>query len=115
MALILVVDDDEDVRNMMKRYLSAAGYDVLLAEDAIVAGHLIVQGAPDLMVLDVDMPYLNGFEFAQALKDDDTIPFIPIIFLTSRDDGYQRAMALGAVAYLQKPASKQRLLETVEL
>lgn len=114
MALILVVDDDEDVRNVLRRFLSSAGYDVLVAEDAVVAGHLIASGAPDLMILDVNMPYMDGFEFAQALRDDESIPYIPIIFLTSREDGYERAMALGAVAYQLKPISAPGLMVLVK-
>ena len=82
MALILVVDDDEDIRNLLHQYLSYAGYDVWVAEDAIAAGRLIVRRPPDLMILDVTMPYMDGFEFAEALKGDLSLPYIPIIFLT---------------------------------
>ena len=114
MATILVVDDDESMRLLLRGYLLMAGYDVLVAEDAIVAGHLILRGAPDLMILDINMPYMDGFEFARALKADPTVPFIPIIFLTVRTDGFDRAMELGAVAYVMKPISPHDLVATVK-
>lgn len=113
MATVLIVDDDESMRVLVRRYLVNAGYDVLVAEDAIVAGHIVVGGAPDLIVLDVNMPYMDGFEFAAALKSDNTLPFIPIIFLTVREDGYDRAMALGAVGYLNKPVDPVALVDLV--
>lgn len=114
MALILVVDDDEDVRNLLEQYLSLAGYDVKVAEDAIVAGSMVLEETPNLIILDVNMPYMNGFEFAQALNDDVNIPYIPIVFLTASDSGHEKAMALGAVAYHQKPISAPRLMELVQ-
>jgi len=113
MATVLIVDDDESLRALVRRYLTNAGYDVLVAEDAIVAGHLIVGGAPDLLVLDVNMPYMDGFEFAAALKADTALPFIPIIFLTVREDGYDRAMELGAVGYINKPVDAHALVSMV--
>jgi len=113
MATVLVVDDDESIRVLVRRHLTNAGYDVLVAEDAIVAGHLVIGGAPDLIVLDVNMPYMDGFEFATALNSDDTIPFIPIIFLTVHEDGYDRAMELGAVGYINKPVDAQALTAMV--
>lgn len=113
MATVLVVDDDESIRVLVRRFLTNAGYDVLVAEDAIVAGHLIVGGAPELIVLDVTMPYMDGFEFAAALKADATLPFIPIIFLTAHEEGYDRAMELGAVGYINKPVDAYALVSLV--
>jgi CheY-like chemotaxis protein len=113
-ANILVVDDDEDIRSLLRKHLHQAGYDVLVAEDAIVAGKLIAEKAPDLMILDINMPYMDGLEFAEALRFDPDIPYIPIIFLTIREDGYQRAMAVGALAYLEKPVSPPDLIKLIQ-
>lgn len=113
MALILVVDDDEDIRHLLEQYLSLAGYEVKVAEDAIEAGRIVLESTPNLIILDVNMPYMSGFEFAQALNDDVDIPYIPIIFLTASGSGQEKAMALGAVAYHQKPISAPRLMELV--
>jgi CheY-like chemotaxis protein len=59
------------------------------------------------------MPHLDGFEFVAALKADSTVPYIPVIFLTSVEDGDHRGKELGAVGYLTKPVRADRLLELV--
>ncbi len=112
-ASILIVDDDESIRELLRLHLSAAGYDVHVAPDAIVAGHLVLRSAPDLIITDVSMPYMNGFEFVEALKADKSLPYIPVIFLTSMDDGDNRGKELGAVGYITKPVRADRLLAMV--
>lgn len=113
MPTVLVVDDDESIRLLVQHQLAAAGYEVVVAEDAIAAGHIVLRSAPDLIVLDVAMPYMNGFEFAAALNADTTLPFIPIVFLTSHEDRDDRARALGAVGYINKPLESERLVSLV--
>src|SRR3954462_13667027 len=112
-ANILVVDDDESIRELLRLHLSAAGYTVAVAEDAIAAGYLVLRGAPDLIISDVNMPHMDGFEFVAALKADPSVPAIPVIFLTSRDDGDHRGKELGAVGYLTKPVRADKLLALV--
>ncbi len=112
-ASILIVDDDESIRELLRLHLSAAGYDVHVAPDAIVAGHLVLRNAPDLIITDISMPYMNGFEFVEALKADKSLPYIPVIFLTSMDDGDNRGKELGAVGYITKPVRADRLLAMV--
>ena len=112
-ARILVVDDDRSLRDLLGMHLRSAGYEVELAEDAIEAGYKVLERAPDLIVCDVNMPYMDGFEFVGALKGDTTLPYIPVIFLTSRDDGDLRGNELGAVAYLVKPVRVDSLLQVV--
>ncbi len=112
-ASILVVDDDESIRELLRLHLSAAGYEVHVAADAIVAGHLVLRSAPDLIITDVSMPYMNGFEFVEALKADKSLPYIPVIFLTSMEDGDNRGKELGAVGYITKPVRADRLLALV--
>jgi len=113
MPTVLVVDDDESIRALAQHQLAAAGYEVLVAEDAIVAGHMVLRSVPDLIVLDVAMPYMSGFEFAAALKGDTTLPFIPIVFLTAREDVNERVLALGAVGYVNKPVEGDTLVSLV--
>src|SRR5690348_4573396 len=96
-ATILVVDDDESMRDLLRLHLSSAGYDVQVAEDAITAGYMVLKTPPDLIISDVNMPHLDGFEFIQALKADRTVPDIPVIFLTSVEEGDYRGKSLGAV------------------
>ncbi len=112
-ARILVVDDDDSIRELLRLHLSSAGYEVQVAEDAIVAGYLVLKGAPDLIITDVSMPHMDGFEFVAALRADAALPNIPVIFLTSMEDGDARGRELGAVGYVTKPVRADRLLSLV--
>jgi len=112
-ARILVVDDDASLCELLRMHLSAAGYEVSTAHDAISAGYQVLKNPPDLILSDINMPYMDGFEFVAALKADATLPYIPVIFLTSMEDGDSRGKELGAVGYLTKPVRADRLLEMV--
>jgi CheY-like chemotaxis protein len=112
-AKILIVDDDESMRDLLRLHLTAAGYDVLVAEDAITAGYLVLRSPPDLIISDVNMPHMDGFEFVAALKSDKSLPYIPVIFLTSMEEGDHRGKELGAVGYVTKPVRADRLLSLV--
>ena len=112
-ATILVIDDDESMRDLLRMHLSSAGYDVQLAEDAIAAGYLVLRSPPDLIITDVHMPHMDGFEFIEALKADKSLPNIPVIFLTSLEEGDHRGKALGAVGYVTKPVRADKLLSLV--
>jgi len=110
---VLVIDDDASMRGLLDVHLRNAGYEVLLAEDAIVGGHLVVEAVPDLLIVDVHMPYMTGYQFVEALKADPTTRNIAIVFLTSDDDVEERSGQLGANAYLKKPVTANKLLEIV--
>jgi DNA-binding response OmpR family regulator len=110
---ILVVDDDESIRELLRLHLSAAGYDVRVAEDAISAGYMVLRSPPDLIITDVNMPHMDGFEFVAALKADKSIPAIPVIFLTSVEEGDHRGKSLGAAGYITKPVRADHLLALV--
>jgi CheY-like chemotaxis protein len=112
-ANILVVDDDLSIRELLRLHLSAAGYEVQVAEDAISAGYLVLRHPPDLIISDVNMPHMDGFEFVAALKSDKSLPNIPVIFLTTEEEGDLRGKDLGAVGYLTKPVRSDRLLALV--
>ena len=112
---IVVIDDDGVMRQLLDMHLRNAGYEVFSAEDAVDGGHLILRTLPDLIICDVDMPYLNGYEFVAALKTHDTTRAIPIVFLTSNEDLDGLTGRLGAVAHLTKPVRADRLLEVVAL
>jgi CheY-like chemotaxis protein len=112
-ANILVVDDDASVRELLRLHLSAAGYEVQVAHDAISAGYTVLRQAPDLIICDVNMPHMDGFEFVSALKADKSIPDIPVIFLTTFEEGDYRGKELGVVGYLTKPIRSDHLLSLV--
>ena len=114
-ARILIVDDDKSMLQLLKRHLSNAGYKVLTAEDGVAAGRHVLKARPDLIIADVGMPYMDGFELVAALKADSATRDIPVVFLTSREDVADYAKELGAVAYLHKPVLADRLVEIVAL
>jgi DNA-binding response OmpR family regulator len=110
---ILVVDDDRSIRELLRLRLESAGYDVIEAEDALVAGRRLAEGGIDLMLVDAHMPQLSGVDFVANLVADSTLPWVPVIFITGRQDLKERAEALGA-GCLVKPFLANRLLELVE-
>src|SRR3954464_9849190 len=79
---ILVIDDDVCMRDLLRLHLSNAGYDVSVAEDAVDAGHSLLKQRPDLILADIEMPYMDGLEFLQAVKADDTMSSVPVILVT---------------------------------
>lgn len=112
-AKILVVDDDDSLCELLRMHLASAGYEVSTAPDAISAGYQVLKNPPDLILSDINMPHMDGFEFIAALKADNSLPKIPVIFLTSHDEGDERGRALGAVGYITKPVRADRLLAMV--
>jgi len=112
-ACILVVDDDGSMRELLRLHLAGAGYEVSTAPDAIAAGYDVLKSRPDLIIADVNMPYMDGFEFVAALRADPSVASIPVIFLTSVEEGDERGKELGAVGYLTKPVRAEKLLNLV--
>lgn len=110
---ILAVDDDPIIRELVKLHLSNAGYDVVVAEDAIAAGKLLLENKPALLMVDVDMPFMNGFEFVAAIKDDPDYRSIPVVFLTGHEDAEKRAAELGAIRCLRKPIFSPQLISAL--
>src|ERR1700704_1990640 len=111
MKKILVLDHDRSIRELLQLHLSNAGYEALVAEDVIAAGGVILNCVPDLMIVEVDMPFMNGIEFVATLKADSRTRDIPVVFLGSNADFDDLARGLGAVAFLTKPIYADRLLE----
>ena len=105
MARILVVDDNPDVRLALTTILEDAGHDVIEAEDGDVVFDIAVNQQPTLVLLDVMMPRLNGFDALARLKADTRTNSIPVIMVTAKGRPEDMAMArsLGAVEYITKP------------
>jgi len=97
----------------LRIHLGNAGFSVTLAEDAVVAAHAIAKRVPDLLLLDLDMPFMTGLEFLEALKADASLPKFPVVFLTANPEGRDLAVKLGAVGYLGKPIFLNDLLAEV--
>jgi CheY-like chemotaxis protein len=111
-AKIAIIDDDRFIRYLLDLHLRRAGYEVFAAEDAVAAGRVVVERAPDLILCDVDMPFMDGYEFVSALRADPATRHIPVIFLTVNQSVGDRAKQLGA-AHLMKPVMADELLRTV--
>ena len=115
---ILVVDDEPHIRQLLKLRLELDGrYRVIASENSEAAVQLAHTAQPDLMLLDVLMPGLSGYEVWHRLKAQESTRHIPIIFVTvknpQRDEELQRLLAQGA-GYLTKPFETRDLLRTVE-
>lgn len=111
-AKIAVIDDDRFIRYLLELHLRKAGYEVFAAEDAVAAAHVIVERTPDVILCDVDMPFMDGYEFVSALRADPETRHIPVIFLTVSKSAGDRAKQLGA-GHLVKPVMADELLRTV--
>ena len=115
MANILVVDDDVVNRDILKTRLEAAGYRVTEAENGEEGINRAQQSPPDLIILDVMMPKVDGLLACRILKSDEKTRNIPIVMLTARSQQMEelRGWESGADEYLTKPCDHQRLLEIV--
>jgi diguanylate cyclase (GGDEF)-like protein len=102
---ILIVDDNEDNIEIMGTRLRFRGYDILEASDGQQALSLVHETPPDLILLDVMLPDIDGYEISRRIKGSDTLPFIPIILVTARDSTQDKVAGLdaGADDYLTKP------------
>jgi len=105
MARILVVDDSEDVRLALMTLLEDIGHQVFEAEDGSEVTAMVLSGSPDLVLLDVAMPRVDGFEALKRLKADDATNDVPVIMVTAKGRPEDLAMArnLGARDYINKP------------
>ncbi|MDC0834184.1 PAS domain-containing protein [Geitlerinema sp. CS-897] len=109
---ILVVDDDEHVRELLRQSLEAQGYQVKQAKDGVEAIAQVKRSRPDLIVLDVMMPYIDGFDVAAVLKNEPQTMKIPILVLSIIEDR-ERGVRVGVDRYLTKPIDRQGLLREV--
>ncbi len=113
--LVLVVDDSVTVRKVTSRLLERHGMNVLTAKDGVDAMLLLEEHMPDLMLLDIEMPRMDGFEVATQVRHDERLQHLPIIMITSRtgQKHRDRAMAIGVNDYLGKPYQESVLLESI--
>lgn len=113
--LVLVVDDSVTVRKVTSRLLERNGMNVITAKDGVDAMSVLEEHTPDLMLLDIEMPRMDGFEVATRVRNDPRLKDLPIIMITSRtgQKHQNRAMAIGVNDYLGKPYQESVLLERI--
>jgi chemosensory pili system protein ChpA (sensor histidine kinase/response regulator) len=113
---VLVVDDSLTVRKITGRLLTRKGYAVLEAKDGIEALEKLREQLPDVMLTDVEMPRMDGFELTRHVRGDDRLKGVPIIMITSRtaDKHRERASELGVDVFLGKPYEESALLRHID-
>jgi chemosensory pili system protein ChpA (sensor histidine kinase/response regulator) len=114
-AVVMVVDDSLTVRKVTQRLLVREGYQVLLAKDGVDALRQMQDTVPDVMLVDIEMPRMDGFDLTRNIRSDDRFRHIPIVMITSRTADKHRnfALSLGVNAYLGKPYSEDEMLGLV--
>jgi len=115
MAHILVVDDSATDQYVFKQVLEKNGYKVTVAKDGKEGVRLAKQLEPDLILMDVVMPVLNGFQATRELARSDSTRSIPVVMITTKDaeSDVQWAKRQGASAYIVKPAKESHLVECI--
>ena len=114
---VMVVDDSLTVRRVTQRLLSREGYQVVLAKDGVDALEQLQDFPPDVMLVDIEMPRMDGFDLTRNVRNDERYRHIPIIMITSRtaDKHRQHAAELGVDAYLGKPYQEDELLDLLTM
>ncbi len=112
---ILVVDDDETVRLAMKRLFEGEGYRVLLASDGTQLSQVLDQGPIELIILDIGLPWINGFELCKLLKEHEDLNKIPVVFVSAKTSelDVKRGFDVGANDYIKKPFNIDEVKKTV--
>jgi chemosensory pili system protein ChpA (sensor histidine kinase/response regulator) len=114
--LVMVVDDSITMRKVTTRVLERADFEVLTAKDGLDALEKLQETVPDIMLLDIEMPRMDGYELATYMRNDSRLRKVPIIMITSRtgEKHRQRALEIGVERYLGKPYQEDDLLRQVQ-
>jgi two-component system sensor histidine kinase/response regulator len=112
---ILIIDDEADFRENLRILLMLEGYAAQVAEDAIEGGKALLAEKPDLIISDINMPYMDGLELLSLLRSNEDTKSTPVILVSARSDidTLGQASQLGASDFLIKPLSRERLLSSI--
>ncbi len=115
MANILVAEDERDIRELIQFTLSYAGHTVITVGDGAAAVDQARQSTPDLILMDVRMPRLTGYEACQQMKQIPELSQVPVVFLSAKgqDEEIRTGLDVGAAAYILKPFAPQELIDRV--
>lgn len=116
MATILAIEDDPSFRDLLQLHLQAAGHAVRTAADPEEGLRALLEDPPELILLDLDLPYLDGFEVLEALRSDKASRAIPVIVITGRAEGeaYDRCRKIGIDGFASKPLKREELLRVID-
>jgi DNA-binding response OmpR family regulator len=114
MAKIVIVDDDEKVTTLLGRFLAATGYQVTTLNDSSKAMQAANSIRPDLIILDIMMPHLDGFTLCKMLREEPKFAKTPILIITALDNSNSKATTFGANDYLAKPFNLDELAYKLE-
>jgi DNA-binding response OmpR family regulator len=116
MARILIIDDDQSLLELEKLILLNAGFEVLVAENALIALNLLELYAVDLLIVDIQMPRFNGFQFVNTVRRNHQFKFIPVAFLSASVEKINiiQAAKLGADFYITKPIDRDALVQKIK-
>lgn len=108
---ILIVDDDELMRNGLKRILEYEGYKILLASDGLELSQVLEHTKLDIILLDINLPWVDGFELCQLIKEHHALKHIPVIFISARKspEDIKKGFEVGGSEYLTKPFEIEQL------
>lgn len=115
MPRILIAEDEKDIRELIAFTLRFAGFDVLLATNGVEAVEVAEAERPDLVILDVRMPKMSGYEACRRLKENPQTSALPIVFLSAKgqDSEIQQGLESGAEEYILKPFAPDELIQQV--
>lgn len=116
MKKILIVEDTRNIRENIAEYLELSGHEVLTAENGLEGWEILQGQKPDLVICDVKMPKLNGFEIKERANGEEALKDTPFIFLSAaaQKTDIAKGRSVGAIAYMTKPFDMNELLSWVE-
>ena len=116
MAKILIAEDERDIRDLVTFTLRFAGHDVVPTANGEEAYHKALEVIPDLILMDVRMPRMTGYEACKLMKQEESIKHIPVVFLSAKgqESEVQTGIDVGATEYILKPFSPDQLTERVK-
>jgi two-component system aerobic respiration control protein ArcA len=113
---LLIIDDDETIRAALRRMFESEGYKVITAADGTQLSDVLDDSPIDLIILDIGLPWLNGYELAKLLKEHEDLKKIPLIFLSGKTSelDVKRGFEVGADDYIKKPFDVEKMKKAVE-
>lgn len=112
---LLVIEDDESMRSAYQRIFSQEGYQLKMAEDATALTQVLDDEPIDIIILDIALPWINGFELAAMLKEHKDLKHLPLVFVSGsqNEDDIKQAFAVGASDYIKKPFDVEKLKKSI--